>query len=77
MIECEAVIKKWGNSFGIVLPKPFLKRNKFSIHDKVKILITKQDKKNAAQRLWGALPMWKTSSEDLEKYVDKEFDLPV
>ncbi|MBI5072871.1 AbrB/MazE/SpoVT family DNA-binding domain-containing protein [Candidatus Woesearchaeota archaeon] len=77
MIECEAIIKKWGNSFGVVLSKPFLKKNKLSPHDKIKIIITKESKKNAAQKLWGALPFWKTSSDDLEKYADKEFDLPV
>lgn len=77
MIECEVIIKKWGNSFGIVFPKPFLKKNKLFPHDKVKIFITKQDKKNAAQKLWGALPSWAVSSDDLEKYIDKKFDLHV
>lgn len=77
MIEAEATIKRWGNSFGIVLPRLFIKRNRLSPNDKVHVVITKVDKKNVAKRLWGALPQWKTSSEDLEKFVDKEFDLPV
>ena len=33
-----------------------------------------KNKKNATQKLWGALPDWKTSSATLEKYVDKEFE---
>ena len=77
MIEADAIVKKWGNSFGIVLPKLIAKKNKLSPNDKVHILITKVDKKNVVNRLWGALPQWKTPSEELEKFVDKEFDLPV
>ncbi len=77
MIECEATIKKWGNSLGIILPRMILKKNKFFPHDKVKVIITRIDQKNAAQKLWGVLPKWKTSSEDLERFVDKECDLPL
>lgn len=33
----------------------------------------KKDKENVAKRLWGALPNWKTPSEELEIFADKEF----
>ncbi len=77
MIECEAKIRKWGNSFGIVLPKKCIEENKILPDDKVKVVITAIDKRGAASKLWAKLPSWKTKSEELEKFVDKEFDLPI
>ncbi|PIN79017.1 hypothetical protein COV16_05245 [Candidatus Woesearchaeota archaeon CG10_big_fil_rev_8_21_14_0_10_34_8] len=74
MIECQVVIKRWGNSFGLVLPKVFMRINKIKPDDRVRIIITKIDKKNAAKQLWGALPQL-SSSEELEKWVDKDFDI--
>ena len=62
---------------GIILPQQCIKKSKISAEDKVKVVITAIDKKNAASRLWAALPKWKTPSDELEKFVDKEFDLPV
>ncbi len=75
MIECESTVKKWGNSFGVVLPKEFVKENKIGPEDRVRIIVAKIGKKGTAGRLWGKLKGWKASSEELEKFVDKEFDL--
>ena len=74
MIECDASIKKWGNSLGIVLPKNTLKENNIQTNDKIHVLITKVTKENPLQKLWGALPDI-GDSEELEKFVDKEFDI--
>ncbi len=77
MIECEAKIRKWGNSLGIVLPKKCVEKGRISPDDKVKVVITAVDKKGSASRLWAKLPLWKAKSEELEKFVDKEFDIHV
>ncbi|GEM_PF-506893 len=77
MMECEVTVKKWGNSLGIILPKKWAEKGRISPEDKVKVVITSIDRKNAAGKLWGALSTWKASSDELERFVDKEFDIPV
>lgn len=77
MIECEVTVKKWGNSLGIVLPKKWAAKSRVSPDDRVKVIITAIDKKNAANKLWGALPKWKASTDELERFVDGEFDIHV
>ncbi len=74
MMECETKVKKWGNSFGIVLPKNFIRDNSISPEDKVRVIVTKIGKKGTAEKLWGKLPQWKTPSEELERLADKELD---
>lgn len=77
MLECETIIKKWGNSFGIVLPKEIIRKNRMNSQDKVHVVITKVTKSNAAKKLWGALAHWETPTEELERQIDREFDIPV
>lgn len=60
-----------------MLPKEMALKRNISEDDQVKIVITRVGRKNASRRLWGALHNWKAPSEELEKFVDKEFDLPV
>ena len=77
MIEYETRVKKWGNSLGILLPKDVAGKNRISADQKIRVFISKIDQKNAAQKIWGAMPHWEKSSEELEQEVDGEFDLKV
>ena len=74
MIECKGTVEQYGDSFKIIFPKKIIEENKIQINDKVHLLITKIDQENTAKKLWGALPDIK-DSEELEKFIDKEFDI--
>jgi hypothetical protein len=38
----EVVVRKWGNSVGVVFPKEFVKENKIEVNDRVKITVAKE-----------------------------------
>jgi len=38
----DAVVKKWGNSFGVVLPKDFVNETRLKENDKVSVVIIKK-----------------------------------
>ncbi len=43
MIEYEARIKKWGNSFGMVIPKEIMENAHLKINENVKVLIVREN----------------------------------
>lgn len=69
MIEIEARLKKWGRSFGVVIPMDKIKREKLSEDDKINILISK--KKNPLRETFGILK-FKKPIEEILKEGDKE-----
>ena len=69
MIEIEARLKKWGNSFGVVIPMDKIKKEKLSEDDKIEILISK--KRNPLRETFGALK-FKRPIEEILKEGDKE-----
>ena len=69
MIEIEAKLKKWGRSFGIVIPMEKIKKENLLENDKIKILITK--KKNPLKETFGILK-FKRPIEEILKEGDKE-----
>lgn len=38
----EVVLKKWGNSYGVVLPKDFVKNKKLKMNQKIKIELVEE-----------------------------------
>ena len=69
MIEIEATIRKWGRSFGIVIPMDKIKKENLSEDDKIKILITK--KKNPLRETFGTFK-FKRPIDRILKEGDKE-----
>lgn len=69
MIEIEARLKKWGRSFGVVIPMDKIKKENLEENDKVKILISK--KKNPLRETFGILK-FKRPIEEILKEGDKE-----
>ena len=61
----------------VLLPRDVAKKNNISEDQRIKVLLTKVDEKSAGQKIFGALPHWKRSADELERYVDKEFDIKV
>ncbi len=69
MIEVEARLKRWGRSFGVVIPMDKIKKEDFSENDKIRILIAK--KKNPLKEHFGSFK-FKRSTEEILKEGDKE-----
>ena len=69
MIEVESTIRKWGRSFGVVIPKDKIKSEDIKVDEKVKIIIMK--KENPLKETFGTLK-FKKSTEQMMKEMDKE-----
>lgn len=69
MIEIESKLKRWGRSFGIVIPMDEIKKENLAEKDKLKILITK--KKNPLKEHFGTFK-FSRSTEEILKEGDKE-----
>lgn len=69
MIEIESKLKKWGRSFGVVVPMDKIKKENLSEKDELKILITK--KKNPLKETFGTVK-FKRPIEEILKEGDKE-----
>lgn len=76
MIEIEARVKKWGNSFGVILPKKVIDREKIKEGVKVNITILPRNKMTVAKLLQLAkrnkLPRLKKSTNQLMREMDRE-----
>ncbi|MBD3313652.1 AbrB/MazE/SpoVT family DNA-binding domain-containing protein [Candidatus Woesearchaeota archaeon] len=44
MIECESNIRKWGNSFGIIIPKDIMEKEHIKEDEKVRFMIIRDSK---------------------------------
>lgn len=63
----EVVIKKWGNSMGIILPKDFVERESLKRNDKVIVDIVKESNLN---QVFGSLKR-KVSGQKFKDMVRK------
>lgn len=69
MIEIKTKLRKWGNSFGIVVPQKAIKQTKAKDGDEITILFKKE--KPDLRKLFGAHKFSKPVDE-LMKEIDKE-----
>lgn len=72
MIEIESKLKKWGRSFGIVIPMEKIKKENLSEKDKLKILITKE--KNPLKETFGTVKFKRPIKEILEEGDRESWD---
>ena len=78
MSECDdnvltTRIKEWGNSYGIMVPKGFLRDKKISKNEEVEVTISKKKKGNVLRETFGMAKTGK-SVEKMMKEIDKELD---
>ena len=66
----EAVIKKWGNSFGIIFPKNFVESNNLKLNDKIIVDVVK---KAEFKRVFGSLKAG-MSGQNFKNMVRKGWD---
>lgn len=69
MIEAETQVKEWGRSFGIIIPKEAVIKERIKPGDTVKILIKK--KANPLKETFGILKLKRSTKEILDE-IDKE-----
>ncbi|HLC31519.1 MAG TPA: hypothetical protein VJK51_02540 [Candidatus Nanoarchaeia archaeon] len=70
MIEVESKLKRWGRSFGVIIPMEAVKEQNLKEDEQIKITITK--KKNPFIEAFGSLKRPKITTEKLLKEIDKE-----
>ena len=69
MIEVEAKVRKWGRSFGVVIPKEKIKEEGIKENETIKLLIAKRS--NVLKETFGTFKFKKTTQEMLDE-IDKE-----
>lgn len=69
MIEVESVLREWGRSIGVVIPKEAVSHENLASGDTVKLLLIK--KSNALRLTFGTLKL-KRKTADILKEIDEE-----
>ena len=69
MIEVETKVRKWGRSFGVVIPKDKIKEEGIRANETIRLLIGK--KKNVLRETFGTFKFKKSTQEMLDE-IDKE-----
>ncbi|MBI2652505.1 AbrB/MazE/SpoVT family DNA-binding domain-containing protein [Candidatus Woesearchaeota archaeon] len=69
MMEVEAKVRKWGRSFGVVIPKEKIKEEGIKENETIRLLIGK--KTNVLKETFGTFKFKKTTQEMLDE-IDKE-----
>ena len=70
MIQLKSKIRKWGNSFGVVIPLKAIEKEKAKEGDEVIILITKEEN-NVLKEAFGTFK-FKKPIEQIMKEANKE-----
>jgi antitoxin component of MazEF toxin-antitoxin module len=71
MIEVKTKLRKWGNSFGIVVPVKAIEKEGVKEGDNVNILMKKEKKKNVLRETFGTMK-FKKSVEEIMKEADRD-----
>ena len=72
MIECEAELKKWGNSVGLIVPKEALEKESMKPRQMVRAIIT-PIKTLRVKDIFGKQSLKKLTSEIMAQ-IDGEFE---
>ena len=70
MIEIKTKLRKWGNSFGIIVPLKAIEKTKVKEGDEVTVLL-KKEKNNVLREMFGTHKFSK-STDRLMKEMDEE-----
>ena len=71
MIELKTKLRKWGNSFGVVVPQKIIIEEDAKEGDEVFILIRKEKKGNVLRETFGTMK-FKKSVKEMMKETDRE-----
>ena len=70
MIEIKSKLRRWGNSFGIIVPQKAVEEENFNEGDEVTVLLRKE--KPDLRKLFGALKNWKIDTQKFKDEIRKE-----
>lgn len=70
MVELKTEVKRWGNSFGLIIPNDVVRREKLKPKQKVTVLLLKEG--NVFKKTFGIAKDWKTSTKQTLKQTDRE-----
>jgi len=73
MIEVETRLRRWGRSFGIVIPMEIVKKENLSENENVKILVTKK-KRNPFKETFGTVKFSRSIKEILDEGDRESWD---
>ena len=71
MIEIKTRLRKWGNSFGIVVPQKAIKFSDIKEGEEVTILMKKEREENVLKETFGTFKFKKSTAKIMDE-VDKE-----
>ena len=72
MIEVEAKVRKWGRSFGVVIPKEKIKEEGIKENETIKLLIAKRT--NVLKETFGTLKLKRSTQEILDESDREDWD---
>ena len=72
MMEVEAKVRKWGRSFGIVIPKEKIKEEGIKENETVKLFISK--KTNVLKETFGTMKFKRSTQEILDESDREDWD---
>ncbi|MBI2653993.1 AbrB/MazE/SpoVT family DNA-binding domain-containing protein [Candidatus Woesearchaeota archaeon] len=72
MLEVEAKVRKWGRSFGVVIPKEKIREEGIKENEIIKLLIAK--KTNVLKETFGTLKFKRTTQEILDESDREDWD---
>ncbi len=69
MEKTNVIVKKWGNSFGVVLPANIVKAKNLKEGSELTIMIKE---KNELKRAFGSLKNWNVNAQKIKDEIRKE-----
>ena len=73
MTELTTKIRKWGNSYGIVIPKNFLKDKKMRENEEVDVILIK--KGNVLRETFGTIKFKKSTKQMMKETDEALYDI--
>ncbi len=71
MAQFKAIVKRWGNSLGVVLPKGVIAETKIKPGQEVEVILPK---KVDLSKIFGTLKDWKKPTQKIMEEIDKGWD---
>ena len=72
MLQVEAKVRKWGRSFGVVIPKDKIKEEGIKENETINMLIAK--KNNVLRETFGTMKLKKSTQEILDESDREDWD---
>ena len=70
MIEIKSKLRRWGNSFGVIIPRRVIELEKVKEGDEINVLLNKENS-NVLKEMFGSFK-FKKSTEQIMKEIDEE-----